>query len=33
MAMKAAVSEGDRPGSDEGVGVLWPLRERKGEGC
>jgi hypothetical protein len=33
MAMKAAVSEGYRAGSDEGGGgVLQPLQERKGEG-
>jgi hypothetical protein len=31
MMMKAAVSEGDQAGSDEG-GVLRPLWERKGEG-
>jgi hypothetical protein len=32
MAMKVAVSEGDRAGSDQGGGVLRPLWERKGEG-
>jgi hypothetical protein len=32
MAMRAAVSEGDRLGSDEGGGVLRTLWERKGEG-
>jgi hypothetical protein len=32
MVMKAAVSEGDRPGSDEGGGVLQPLWEQKREG-
>jgi hypothetical protein len=31
MAMKVAVSEGDRAGSDQGGGVLRSLSERKGE--